>query len=88
MADDNVPTLAVIYTELKHLTRLLEAHIKEDEKHTDDRERRLRILENERIPAMEGRIGRIEERQSTASRMQIAFTTIAAALAAWLGITQ
>ena len=57
-----------------------------------DREERLRKLETERVPAIESRVGLVEERQSTQARNQTIFAaiyaTVASAIAGVIGRSQ
>ena len=57
-----------------------------------DREERLRDLETKRVPAIESRVGLVEERQSTQARNQTIFAaiyaTVASAIAGVIGRSQ
>lgn len=83
--DNGRVTLAVIQNDILHLTNLLEDHIASDNKRADDREERLRCLEQVRIPAIENRVSRVEEKQGALAVGQGIFTTIAAVIAGWFG---
>ena len=81
-------TLAIIQRDILHLTALFVDHASADIKRSDDREDRLREIEYVRIPQIENRVGRVEERQGGIAVGQGIFTTIAAVIAGWFGSRQ
>ena len=70
-------TLAVIQRDIQHLSQLLEDHIDICTAGANDREHRLRIMEDH--------VGRLEERQGVIAAAQVSFTTIASLIAGWFG---
>ncbi len=88
-------TLAVIQSDIRHLTALLEGHIREDNERRLDHESRIRCIETRSLPevkqqlnAVEDRVIRVEERQGVLATGQAVFTAVAAAIAGWLGVRQ
>ena len=88
-------TLAVIQADIRHLTTLLEGHIRDDNERRTDHETRIRRIENnalpevrDRINCVEDRVIRVEERQGVLATGQTIFTVIAATIAGWLGVRQ
>jgi hypothetical protein len=78
--DNGRVTLAVINSQLEHLTQLLEKHIEDDAKCRDDHETRIRSLEK--------RTTQIEGKQTAIAAGQSVFTAVAALLAGWFGSRQ
>jgi hypothetical protein len=72
--------MAVLSSNLQHIIALLE----DAKESAADRETRLRYLEGTRIPLLENRTTRVEERQGVMAGLQAAYTTIAAAVVAFL----
>lgn len=88
-------TLAVIQADIRHLTALLEGHIRDDNDRRTDHETRIRRIENNALPevrqqinVIEDRVIRVEERQGVLATGQGIFTIIAATIAGWLGVRQ
>ena len=88
-------TLAVIQADIRHLTTLLEGHIRDDNERRTDHETRIRRIENNALPevrqqmnVIEDRVIRVEERQGILATGQAVFTAVAAAIAGWLGVRQ
>jgi len=88
-------TLAVIQTDIRHLSALLEGHIRDDNERRTDHETRIRRIENNALPevrqqinVVEDRVIRVEERQGVLVTGQTIFTVIAATIAGWLGVRQ
>jgi hypothetical protein len=73
-------TMAILGNDIRHVIELLE----EMGKSAADREVRLRYLEGTRIPAIENRATLLEERQGILAKIQIAYTTVVAAVVAFL----
>ena len=85
-------TIAVLAEKIDNIGTVLtevRAVVKEGAR---DREERLRDLETKRVPAIENRIGLVEERQSTQARNQTIFAaiyaTVASAIAGVIGRSQ
>ena len=81
-------TLAVLGEKMDNFESLLQSIRVEVKVGADDREMRLRCLENIRFPSIENRVGRVEERQGAFAVGQGIFTTIAAVIAGWVGSRQ
>lgn len=74
-------TLAILSTKLDHIREMLEDQMAE----AHDRETRIRCIENERLPKLDNRIGRVEDAQGRIAAAQTVFTTVAAVIAGWFG---
>ena len=73
-------TLAVIQSDIRHLTGIVEALSDKMQSCHEDHEQRLRSLET--------RVTRIEQKQGVLATGQAAFTTAAAVVAGWFGSRQ
>jgi len=82
---ENARALAVMAERFDNFEALLLSIRTEIKAVSADQEVRLRVLENVRVPAIENRVVRVEERQGAIAVGQGIFTTIAAAIAGWFG---
>ena len=86
---EKIDNFGALLTDVRADIRVVKAEVNDSAK---DREERLRKLETERVPAIESRVGLVEERQSTQARNQTIFAaiyaTVASAIAGVIGRSQ